>query len=378
MCVANMQDPVDYAPFKLVRSRITQYYPCTVDLRWQRSIHSCDSCPYQQTQASNNPVSRIAICGAIHYGHCTSVKKITSPMVSSAKGIPPFPAISISRPVPRSPAINTSAGTAKSPPVVKVTPKFPLVTITRHGNVISVNQRKVNISNPLTVAKVAPRISTVPGVKVAPKLSPVNISNVFHKIPVESYPRIVPRTPGSGGAKVHHIPIQRIPSKHGAHIPQTDHLSRHIAKPQLPVQTVRPQLPVPLPRPTAPSQHNIVRPQLAAQVIDRKDTPKALPVISVSSAMPNPPTVTIPVVTTAVIAKTSVVGGRTVIPIASVTPAVTRTTATVPAPVTATVSLPHTRNTIHIKPQVHLSSCYAAYTTFPYHSSCSCFYFFTI
>ena len=57
-----------YASLQYVCSRITLYYSSVIDLRWSRSIHSCDVCPMRLGSGAST------LCSAVHYGMCTPVR----------------------------------------------------------------------------------------------------------------------------------------------------------------------------------------------------------------------------------------------------------------------------------------------------------------
>ncbi|XP_064639138.1 serine/threonine-protein phosphatase 2A regulatory subunit B'' subunit beta-like isoform X2 [Lineus longissimus] len=59
-----MQKP-PHAHIQYVYTRVTLFYNSCVDLKWQRAIHSCDSCQVGSITGEE--------CGAIHYGYCSPV-----------------------------------------------------------------------------------------------------------------------------------------------------------------------------------------------------------------------------------------------------------------------------------------------------------------
>ena len=88
-----------HAPVKYVHTRVVQYYPSIVDLRWCRSIHSCEVCPYGCSTAAphDSETSRSGggvTCNAIHYGVCTPVKNA---FVNGPRQAPPLPAAPVKR-----------------------------------------------------------------------------------------------------------------------------------------------------------------------------------------------------------------------------------------------------------------------------------------
>lgn len=68
-----------HAPFKYVRTKVIQYYSCIVDLRWSRSIHSCDVCPFRSQKNADK-------CNSVHYGVCTPVAAAPVPVRRGARG----------------------------------------------------------------------------------------------------------------------------------------------------------------------------------------------------------------------------------------------------------------------------------------------------
>jgi hypothetical protein len=58
-----------YAQIRYVYTRVTLFYNSCVDLKWQRAIHSCDSCRVGSIIGEE--------CGAIHYGYCSPVSSTT-------------------------------------------------------------------------------------------------------------------------------------------------------------------------------------------------------------------------------------------------------------------------------------------------------------
>ena len=73
-----------YASLQYVCSRITLYYSSVVDLRWSRSIHSCDVCALRLGSGAST------LCSAVHYGICTPVKPGFSPVAATS---PPVTAV---------------------------------------------------------------------------------------------------------------------------------------------------------------------------------------------------------------------------------------------------------------------------------------------
>lgn len=83
------------APFKYVHTRVIQYYSSIVDLRWCRSIHSCDVCPHRFQKNESK-------CNSVHYGICSPV--VSVPMHARTRGanVPaslPIPVRKISIPI---------------------------------------------------------------------------------------------------------------------------------------------------------------------------------------------------------------------------------------------------------------------------------------
>lgn len=62
--------PRSYATTEYVHSRVVQYCSQVVDLRWCISIHSCEVCPFQSSDATS-PFE----CQAVHYGLCTPIRR---------------------------------------------------------------------------------------------------------------------------------------------------------------------------------------------------------------------------------------------------------------------------------------------------------------
>ena len=88
-----------HVPVQIVHSRVIEYQPCLVDVRWSRAIHSCDVCPYSGGLSASLPLGArddaVAACGAVHYGMCTPV--LAPPPFKSSSPVclgraPPLPA----------------------------------------------------------------------------------------------------------------------------------------------------------------------------------------------------------------------------------------------------------------------------------------------
>ena len=70
---------MSYAPSQLVYSRLTLYYSALIDMRWARSVHTCDACAFQHELCaeSGQPTTEGEpfLCRSVHFGHCTSVRR---------------------------------------------------------------------------------------------------------------------------------------------------------------------------------------------------------------------------------------------------------------------------------------------------------------
>ena len=74
-----------HSPCTYVYSRLTLYYASLIDLRWYRSIHSCETCnghsntnnvnrEHKVSQSSHKSIQ----CNAVHYGQCTVFKNVSA------------------------------------------------------------------------------------------------------------------------------------------------------------------------------------------------------------------------------------------------------------------------------------------------------------
>ena len=68
-----------YAPCEYVHTTVRRHYATVVDLRWCRSIHSCDSCTFlrqlaERFSACKPPAHPAQLCHAVHYGFCSAIK----------------------------------------------------------------------------------------------------------------------------------------------------------------------------------------------------------------------------------------------------------------------------------------------------------------
>lgn len=97
-----------------VHTRVNVYYSNRIELRWNRSVHYCDTC---DIGASGTPGATPGVrghgcvpCGAVHYGRCTPVSypfpqnyRKKSPMSPSIPGSIPVAKVIPTRPVKAQP-----------------------------------------------------------------------------------------------------------------------------------------------------------------------------------------------------------------------------------------------------------------------------------
>ena len=84
----SVHEDIKCAPCYIACTRVTVYHSCLVDLRWQRSVHTCDSCAFQKT--TSNFKALPFVCKAVHFAQCNPVRRPPLGVVVS-KGAPTAP-----------------------------------------------------------------------------------------------------------------------------------------------------------------------------------------------------------------------------------------------------------------------------------------------
>jgi hypothetical protein len=116
---------------RFVHSRAVRYQPCVVDLRWRRSVHSCDICAFRtgtvaataslfgstnvRRWSSSSTIEdengSTKSCTAVHYGVCTPVRPGTVPPPRHQQDVVQVSSPSVPSPVTSAPAgFNGSGG----------------------------------------------------------------------------------------------------------------------------------------------------------------------------------------------------------------------------------------------------------------------------
>ena len=191
---------LSYAPCYLAYTRVNVYHSVLVDTRWQRSVHTCDTCAFQAPicQESGGPTTDGApfLCRAVHFAQCNPVRK------------PPLGVV-----IPKSPKTRAqnprnvqNPQNIQNPKNIQITLRNHNVQITRNAQNPQITKTTQNIQNP-EIFPNSPNFQNPhknvqnPEIVQNPEFSPKSHERSVRIVPIASVPTEGVSSLGISGAR---------------------------------------------------------------------------------------------------------------------------------------------------------------------------------